>query len=98
MMGDMHTDTYILSLFVRACLFFARQQTSKYELWSFMPKFLAMEFHPRKKIANVYFLIVSCMQARKSVGQKVHYFKPWKKSKRWMIVALVKIKKCSAYI
>lgn len=27
-----------------------------------MPKFLAMEFHPRKKIANLYFLVVSCMQ------------------------------------
>lgn len=27
-----------------------------------MPKFLAMEFHPRKKIANLYFLIVSLMQ------------------------------------
>ena len=38
------------------------RQTSKYEVWSFMPKFLAMEFHPRKKVANLYFLIVSCMQ------------------------------------
>jgi len=29
-----------------------------------MPKFLAMEFHPRKKVANLYFLIVGCMQVR----------------------------------
>ncbi|CAN0015969.1 unnamed protein product, partial [Discosporangium mesarthrocarpum] len=37
-------------------------KTSKYEVWSFMPKFLAMEFHPRKKVANLYFLVISCMQ------------------------------------
>jgi magnesium-transporting ATPase (P-type) len=37
-------------------------KTSRYELWSFLPMFLLEEFDPMQKIANVYFLVVSCMQ------------------------------------
>ncbi|CAN0038698.1 unnamed protein product [Pylaiella littoralis] len=48
-------------------------KTSKYEVWSFMPKFLAMEFHPRKKIANLYFLIVSLMQAIPAITSTFGY-------------------------
>ncbi|CAM9262124.1 unnamed protein product, partial [Hapterophycus canaliculatus] len=48
-------------------------KTSKYEVWSFMPKFLAMEFHPRKKIANLYFLIVSSMQAIPAITSTFGY-------------------------
>ncbi|GMI14936.1 hypothetical protein TrLO_g10401 [Triparma laevis f. longispina] len=36
--------------------------TSKYTSYTFLPKFLAQSFHPRKKMANVYFFIISCMQ------------------------------------
>jgi hypothetical protein len=36
--------------------------TSKYTTWNFLPKFLAQSFHPRKKMANVYFFIIACMQ------------------------------------
>lgn len=37
-------------------------RTSKYTAWNFLPKFLAQSFHPRKKMANVYFFLISCMQ------------------------------------
>ena len=37
-------------------------RTSKYTLYTFVPKFLAITFHPRKKMANVYFFIIACMQ------------------------------------
>ena len=37
-------------------------KTSKYTRGTFLPKFLAQEFHPRKKMANVYFFLVACMQ------------------------------------
>jgi hypothetical protein len=33
--------------------------TSKYTLWSFVPKNLLQQF---MRIANVYFLIISCLQ------------------------------------
>ena len=29
---------------------------------TFIPKFIAQSFHPRKKMANVYFLLIACMQ------------------------------------
>ncbi|CAM9636300.1 unnamed protein product [Ascophyllum nodosum] len=48
-------------------------KTSKYEVWSFVPKFLAMEFHPRKKIANLYFLGVSGMQAVPAITSTMGY-------------------------
>jgi phospholipid-transporting ATPase len=37
-------------------------KTSKYEWYNFLPKFLMEEFNPRVKIANCYFLLVSCLQ------------------------------------
>lgn len=37
-------------------------KTSKYEIWNFVPKFLFEEFDPRTKLANIYFLIISCLQ------------------------------------
>lgn len=37
-------------------------KTSKYELYSFLPKFLFEEFNPRSKIANCYFLVISGLQ------------------------------------
>lgn len=37
-------------------------KTSKYEVYNFLPKFLMEEFNPKQKMANVYFLIVACLQ------------------------------------
>ena len=37
-------------------------KTSKFTKWSFVPKFLSMCFNPKKKMANVYFLIIAGMQ------------------------------------
>jgi magnesium-transporting ATPase (P-type) len=37
-------------------------KTSKYEWYNFLPKFLLEEFNPRTKIANCYFLFISCLQ------------------------------------
>lgn len=37
-------------------------KTSKYTLWSFLPKFLIEEFNPKTKIANCYFLLISGLQ------------------------------------
>lgn len=43
-------------------------KTSVYEWYNFVPKFLCIEFNPFKKIANVYFLIVSAMQVSSSLS------------------------------
>jgi phospholipid-transporting ATPase len=37
-------------------------KTSKYEFWSFLPKFLLEEFNPKTKVANCYFLMISGLQ------------------------------------
>eukprot|EP00639_Heterosigma_akashiwo_P005485 CAMPEP_0194562928 /NCGR_PEP_ID=MMETSP0292-20121207/3186_1 /TAXON_ID=39354 /ORGANISM="Heterosigma akashiwo, Strain CCMP2393" /LENGTH=306 /DNA_ID=CAMNT_0039411753 /DNA_START=146 /DNA_END=1063 /DNA_ORIENTATION=+ len=37
-------------------------KTSKYSILSFLPMFLAEEFHYKKKIANLYFLVVAAAQ------------------------------------
>ena len=37
-------------------------KTSKYEWYSFFPKFLLEEFDPNTKMANCYFLLISAMQ------------------------------------
>jgi magnesium-transporting ATPase (P-type) len=37
-------------------------KTSKYEWYNFLPKFLFEEFNPTVKSANVYFLIIACLQ------------------------------------
>ena len=37
-------------------------KTSKYEVWNFLPLFLLEEFNPKVKVANCYFLLVSCLQ------------------------------------
>ena len=37
-------------------------KTSKYEVYTFLPKFLMEEFNPRTKIANVYFLLIAGLQ------------------------------------
>lgn len=37
-------------------------KTSKYEVYNFLPRFLMEEFNPKQKMANVYFLIVACLQ------------------------------------
>ena len=37
-------------------------KTSKYEIYNFLFKFLLEEFNPKTKIANCYFLLVSCLQ------------------------------------
>ena len=37
-------------------------KTSKYEIWNFLPLFLMEEFHPKVKVANCYFLMISCLQ------------------------------------
>ena len=43
-------------------------KTSKYEIWNFLPKFLFEEFNPQTKIANIYFLIISCLQCVRTVS------------------------------
>ena len=37
-------------------------KTSKYEVYNFLFKFLLEEFNPKTKVANCYFLLVSCLQ------------------------------------
>ena len=37
-------------------------KTSKYEIYTFLPKFLLEEFNPSTKIANVYFLMIAGLQ------------------------------------
>lgn len=37
-------------------------KTSKYEIWNFLPLFLFEEFNPKVKVANCYFLMISCLQ------------------------------------
>ena len=37
-------------------------KTSKYNMFNFLPKFLFEEFNPFSKLANCYFLIISCLQ------------------------------------
>lgn len=37
-------------------------KTSKYEIYSFLPKLLLEEFNPKVKFANCYFLFVACLQ------------------------------------
>lgn len=37
-------------------------KTSKYEPWTFLPKFLLEEFDPSSKVANCYFLMISALQ------------------------------------
>ena len=37
-------------------------RTSKYTKFDFLPKFILRSFHPRKKMANVYFLLIASMQ------------------------------------
>jgi magnesium-transporting ATPase (P-type) len=37
-------------------------KTSKYEVWNFLPLFLFEEFNPKVKVANCYFLMISCLQ------------------------------------
>lgn len=37
-------------------------KTSKYEVWNFLPLFLFEEFNPKVKVANCYFLLISCLQ------------------------------------
>jgi magnesium-transporting ATPase (P-type) len=37
-------------------------KTVKYEWYSFVPLFLLEEFNPRVKVANVYFLVIACLQ------------------------------------
>jgi len=39
-----------------------RVKTSKYEVYTFFPKFLIEEFNPRTKVANVYFLVIAALQ------------------------------------
>jgi len=43
-------------------------KTSKYEIWNFLPKFLFEEFNPRTKIANCYFLVISCLQCIRQIS------------------------------
>ena len=43
-------------------------KTSKYEIWNFMPKFLFEEFNPKTKLANIYFLIISCLQCVRAIS------------------------------
>jgi len=43
-------------------------KTSKYEIWNFLPKFLLEEFNPRTKIANCYFLLISCLQCVREIS------------------------------
>jgi magnesium-transporting ATPase (P-type) len=48
-------------------------KTSKYELWDFIPKFLLEEFNPRTKIANCYFLLISCLQCVPAISNTGGY-------------------------
>jgi hypothetical protein len=43
-------------------------KTSKYEIWNFVPKFLFEEFNPKTKIANIYFLLISCLQMVRTIS------------------------------
>ena len=43
-------------------------KTSKYEIWNFIPKFLFEEFNPKTKLANIYFLIISCLQCVRAIS------------------------------
>ncbi len=43
-------------------------KTSKYEVWNFLPKFLFEEFNPRTKLANIYFLVISCLQCIRAIS------------------------------
>ena len=48
-------------------------KTSKYELWNFVPKFLLEEFNPKTKIANCYFLLISCLQCVRQISNTNGY-------------------------
>jgi len=48
-------------------------KTSKYEIYSFLPKFLLEEFDPRTKIANVYFLIIAALQCIPQISNTSGY-------------------------
>lgn len=48
-------------------------KTSKYELYNFLPKFLMEEFNPRVKIANCYFLAISCLQCFTAISNTSGY-------------------------
>ncbi|CAM9633123.1 unnamed protein product, partial [Discosporangium mesarthrocarpum] len=39
----------------------------QYTVLDFLPKFLMEEFHPRKKMANVYFLVLAALQTIPSI-------------------------------
>ncbi|CAM9414176.1 unnamed protein product [Choristocarpus tenellus] len=43
-------------------------RTSKYTVLDFLPKFLMEEFNPRKKVANVYFLVLAALQTVPSIS------------------------------
>lgn len=48
-------------------------KTSKYETWNFFPKFLFEEFHPKTKVANCYFLLVSVLQCIPQISNTFGY-------------------------
>ena len=43
-------------------------KTSKYEIWNFLPKFLFEEFNPKTTLANIYFLVISCLQCVRAIS------------------------------
>lgn len=57
-------DYYFSSNFVK---------TSKYEFWSFLPKFLLEEFNPKTKVANCYFLLISALQCIPQISNTSGY-------------------------
>lgn len=48
-------------------------KTSKYEYWNFLPKYLMEEFNPSTKFANVYFLIIACLQCVPAISNTFGY-------------------------
>lgn len=48
-------------------------KTSKYEWYNFLPKFLMEEFDPNTKLANVYFLIICCLQLIRPISNTNGY-------------------------
>jgi magnesium-transporting ATPase (P-type) len=48
-------------------------KTSKYEMWTFLPKFLMEEFNPKTKVANCYFLMVASLQCIPAISNTFGY-------------------------